>query len=167
MQIPILIPEAQTVVSVVALVAAVLALVLCVVVLRREAKLRRHYEALMTGVDGADLASALESFLVRLSSSEARLNAVEAGLVDIKSRLVGTVQHVSLKRYSAYADSGGDQSFSLALLDGDGDGVVLTGLYMRGGMRSYAKPIRGGESEYALTSEEESVVNRAAVVESR
>ncbi len=74
---------------------------------------------------------------------------------------VACVRHVGLVRFSPFHDTGGDQSFALALLDGRGDGVVLTGLHSRHDSRLYAKPIEGGSSSYSLTTEEREAMSRA------
>lgn len=71
------------------------------------------------------------------------------------------IRHVGLVRFSPFHDTGGDQSFALALLDGLGDGVVVTGLHSRTDSRLYAKPIQRGSSEYALTPEEREAMDRA------
>jgi hypothetical protein len=158
---PILIPEALTAVAVVALVVGVLALVLGIVALRRAGQLRAHYTALMTGVDGRDLATALETYVSRVTTAEARVGRLDHHADDLDDRLRHAVQRVRLLRYRAFEDGGGDQSFSLVLLDGEDNGVVLSGLYGRGGAHVYAKPLLGGRSTYALTTEEQRVVAEA------
>jgi hypothetical protein len=158
---PIFIPEALTAISTIGLVLSVLGLVLVVVSLRRTSRLSKHYQELMTGVDGADIAAALEAYVRRLNAADRRIVELEGQSSALDERLRNAVQRVSLQRYSAFADSGGDQSFSVALLDDAATGVVLSGLYGRGGMRMYAKPVTGGSSAYALTSEEEAVLHEA------
>ena len=59
---------------------------------------------------------------------------------------------------------GGKQSFALALLDCKGDGVVLSSLYGREESRVYAKPVKGGLSEYTLSKEEEAAVQQALML---
>jgi len=176
LQIPTLVPEAVTVVSIGALVAGVVALVLGLVALRRASRLARHYAALMTGADGEDIASALEAFAARLDAAEsalerqsaqldgvdtARVAAIEASIADLDARLRLALQRVRLLRFSAFDDAGGDQSFALALLDENSDGLVLTGLYGRGSGRVYAKPIARGGSSYTLTAEEARAIEEA------
>jgi len=56
---------------------------------------------------------------------------------------------------------GGDQSFSLALLDKRNSGVVITSLYAREGNRVYGKPIKEGTSEYPLSEEEKKAIEEA------
>ena len=75
--------------------------------------------------------------------------------------LLGVVQRVGLIRYDAFEDMGGHLSFSAALLDAAGNGVVITSINGRQETRCYAKPIRGGGSEHNLSVEEEQAIAQA------
>lgn len=77
------------------------------------------------------------------------------GLID------GSVRHVALLRYDAFEDVGGRLSFSCALLDQHGNGVVLTSINGRQETRVYAKPITEGRSTYNLSGEESEAIRRA------
>lgn len=66
-----------------------------------------------------------------------------------------TLQHLAIVRYDAFGDTGGKLSWSLALLDDKGDGVVLTSINSRADARTYAKEIRSFASESKLSPEEE------------
>jgi hypothetical protein len=161
-QLPILIPEALTIIAVGALVLAFLGCLVAIVAVRRERRLAAHYAAVMTGADGADLAAALEAFSRRLTGVEGRVTHLEGRAGDLDTRLRRALQRVRLLRYSAFQEAGGDQSFAVALLDDARDGIVLSGLYGRAGMRVYAKPVAGGRSPHALSTEEERVIAEAA-----
>jgi len=71
------------------------------------------------------------------------------------------IQKVGIVRFNPFKDVGGNQSFSIALLDGKDDGVVITSLYLKEGNRFFAKPIKGGKSEFNLSKEEISAINLA------
>lgn len=73
----------------------------------------------------------------------------------------GSVQNVGLLRYDAFEDVGGRLSFSCAMLDDRGSGVVLTSINGRQETRVYAKPIAEGRSSYNLSSEEEEAIRQA------
>jgi hypothetical protein len=73
----------------------------------------------------------------------------------------GSVRHVALLRYDAFEDVGGRLSFSCAMLDDHGTGVVLTSINGRQETRVYAKPITDGVSTYNLSSEEEEAIRQA------
>lgn len=97
--------------------------------------------------------------------SIARLEAAVRQLAAASRRLDGLVQeavrHVGIVRYDAFEDVGGQLSFSCALLDDHGDGVVITSINGRQETRVYAKPISEGVSLYNLSAEEEEAIRRA------
>ncbi|MGQ9457218.1 MAG: DUF4446 family protein, partial [Anaerolineae bacterium] len=67
-------------------------------------------------------------------------------------------QHLGVGRFNPCPDPGGNQSFAIALVDGRGNGVVLSSLHAREGTRVYAKPLKKWESDYALTEEEKQAI---------
>ena len=71
------------------------------------------------------------------------------------------VQKVAIMRYKAFEDVGSDLSFSVAILDDNNDGIILTGIYGRNESTTYAKPIDKGISRYDLSEEEICVLNEA------
>jgi hypothetical protein len=78
-----------------------------------------------------------------------------------ESMIEGAVRHVGLVRYDAFEDVGGRLSFSCALLDDVGNGVVVTSINGRQDTRVYAKPITEGRSQYNLSIEEEEAIRQA------
>lgn len=96
-----------------------------------------------------------------------KLEEVLQGFDDLEEFRKDSLRHlqkVALKRYNPYQDTGGDQSFSIALLDGLGNGVVITSLHSRAGTRVFAKPIKNGKEDNFQLSEEESIVVKEANV---
>jgi hypothetical protein len=73
----------------------------------------------------------------------------------------GSIRNVALLRYDAFEDVGGRLSFSFALLDDEGTGVVLTSINGRQETRVYAKPITDGRSSYNLSEEEDEAIRQA------
>lgn len=73
------------------------------------------------------------------------------------------ISRIGLVRFDAFADTGGAQSFSLALLDDDGDGIVLTSLHSRPTTRVYVKSIRRGVADAPLSGEEERALREAGI----
>jgi len=72
-----------------------------------------------------------------------------------------SLQHVGMVRFNPFHDTGGDQSFALALADDQGDGVVLSSLHARDTTRVYAKPLLQWGSSYSLTGEERQAIELA------
>lgn len=72
-----------------------------------------------------------------------------------RGELKETLQHLAVVRYDAFGETGGKLSWSMAILDDNGDGVVLTSINSRADARTYAKEIRSFTSESKLSPEEE------------
>jgi hypothetical protein len=78
-----------------------------------------------------------------------------------QTQIEGSVRNVALLRYDAFEDVGGRLSFSCALLDDQGNGVVLTSINGRQETRVYAKPVTQGTSTHNLSLEEDEAIRRA------
>jgi hypothetical protein len=76
----------------------------------------------------------------------------------LRAEAAGALRHLSVERYDAFGDMGGHLSWSLALADDAGDGVVLTSIHGRSEARTYAKTIAGWSSDQQLSREEEEAV---------
>lgn len=88
-----------------------------------------------------------------------------AGLRDEVERLrgeaSGALRHLAVVRYDAFGDMGGRLSWSLALADDSGNGMVLTSIHGRSDARTYAKGVSGWSSDQPLSPEEEEAVKQA------
>ena len=127
------------------LVTAVAALVVAVLALRRSqagharrTSARRRAVDLPTDVEG-----------LRGEVQALRMEASQA------------LRHLAVVRYDAFGDMGGHLSWSMALLDDGGDGVVLTSIHGRSEARTYAKNLTGWSCEHPLSPEEEEAVKFA------
>lgn len=89
-------------------------------------------------------------------------NSLKDDLSKIENLGLNHIQRVELIRFNPYNDTGGDQSFSLAILNDKGTGIVITSLHARSGTRVFAKPISLGKADKnRLSEEEEQVVKKA------
>jgi hypothetical protein len=89
---------------------------------------------------------------------KSELRRLSKELEATRSELRETVQHLAVVRYDAFGDMGGRLSWSMALLDDNGDGVVLTSINSRNDARSYAKEVKAFESESKLSPEEDEAI---------
>ncbi len=121
----------------------------------------RHYRRLSAGVEAVPLDQLLQRILDRADIEQKTLRELEARLDDVEVRAEGHIQRVGMVRYNAFDDTGGDQSFALALLDARGAGAVFNGLFHRTVCRVYAKPVRDWKSTYSLSDEEEEAIRKA------
>jgi hypothetical protein len=92
---------------------------------------------------------------------ERAIRALHATDKKQQTQIEGSVRNVALLRYDAFEDVGGRLSFSCALLDDQGNGVVLTSINGRQETRVYAKPVTLGTSSHNLSLEEEESIRRA------
>jgi len=124
-------------------------------------RLERRYETLFSAEEDPNFAAAMEKLAARFSKIGARTERLVVQMGEMDRNLMRCVQGVGFVRYSAFEDTGGDQSFSLAMVDGDGDGVILSALYGRDATRVYAKPVESWTSSRTLAREEEQALTKA------
>jgi hypothetical protein len=103
----------------------------------------------------------LKEILGKLSDLEGKFENLSGQLSEMKKNGVFNVQKIGIVRFNPFSEVGSDQSFSLAFLDGQDSGVVITSLYTREDNRVYGKPIKNGQSEYQLSNEEKEAINIA------
>ena len=103
----------------------------------------------------------LKEVLEFLRKIDRDVKGVAQDLVDFKKANRKAVQKISIIRFNPFNESGGDQSFSLAVLDADNNGFIVTSLYGREVNRVYAKPIKDGTSSYSLSKEEKEALAKA------
>lgn len=121
---------------------------------RRSASMERRLEALLGDLSDEGTARMLADYLGTVRATAASVQQMRAEHDELVRTMPSVIRHVGLVRFSPFHDTGGDQSFALALLDGERNGVVVTGLHARTDSRLYAKPIERGNSTYSLTPEE-------------
>jgi hypothetical protein len=123
------------------------------------------------GARSAELERRIAQLGQRLEVVETELDAGDGRPAPGGSAGSGTLRtagvalsHIGLVRFDAFEDTGGAQSFALALIDDDGDGIVLTSLHSRQSTRLFVKGIRRGVSDLPLSNEEERAMRIAGIV---
>ena len=142
-------------------VASFLLLLLVFWLWRRTRRLGRRIDALTRGEEGKDLGEVLDAHLNKVFAVSNEVDELTVRTAVAEANLRRSFQRVGLVRFNPFEDTGGNQSFALALLDANGDGVVLSSLHSRTGTRVYAKAVNGGRSETALSDEETQAVRDA------
>jgi len=146
----------------VGLAIALLVLLLLVLALWRSVRrLGRRIHGLTRGDSGDSLEGILGIHLDRVNRVARELDELSARSAVLEAGGRGMLQRVGLVRYNPFEETGGNQSFALALLDAKGDGIVVSSLHARAGTRVYAKTVSGGQSEAALSDEESEAVRQA------
>lgn len=133
------------VLAVAALVVAVAALVVAVLALRRA----KAAQSRRTGARG------------RVPDLPTDLEGLRGEVQALRTEASQALRHLAVVRYDAFGDMGGHLSWSMALLDDAGDGVVLTSIHGRSEARTYAKNVIGWTCEHQLSPEESEAVRYA------
>jgi len=120
---------------------------------------------LQTFMSGQNLDTLLQEYIQKMTHQEQRLNTIETKVSQIEMKLRSGVDRAELLRFRAFENVGSDLSFAIALLNQEGNGVVLSSIHNRDESRVYAKPIKEGLSTYSLTGEEKEVIDRAMLGE--
>lgn len=131
---------------------------------REVAKVRLASKALANGgLHGLDQVLREQDLHVR--QVDERAAELERRLWHAEGRLAKAIRRVHVHRFNPFRETGGDQSFVIALLDDEGSGLIVTGLHARAETRLYAKPIHSGNSHYPLSDEEITAIRSAVEAE--
>jgi hypothetical protein len=139
----------------------VLLMLLIVVQSVRLGRAVRDYHALVGDGRGGSLGEVLDQHVGRVDAVAARMREMNRVHADLEHRALTSLQHIGLVRFNPFDDTGSDQSFAIAMLDGQRDGIVISSLHGRANTRVFAKPVEGGESPHALSAEEEQAIRIA------
>jgi len=149
-------------VIVIALAAVIVILVVALLlVVRRARRLGERLDSLTRGADGQSLEQVLDTHLEQVESVSRGLDLVEARTAVLEAGAPLAYQRIGLVRFNPFEDTGGNQSFALALLDGKGTGFVVSSLHARSGTRVYGKAVTAGIAESTLSDEETEAVRLA------
>lgn len=103
----------------------------------------------------------LKEILGQLNKLTDGQKEISRELADFKKESKKNLQKIGIVRFNPFKEIGGDQSFSIAVLDDNNNGFVITSHYNKESNRVYAKPVELGKSKYQLSKEEEDAINRA------
>lgn len=124
--------------------------------------LYNHYQKLTKGVTKKDLKAILEELLKNFDKEAVRVDDLVKEVQKIHGENVYNIQKMGLVRFNPFSETGGNQSFSLALLDGEDSGLVITSLHSREMTRIYAKPVKKQKADgYELSAEEKQALKNA------
>jgi hypothetical protein len=145
-----------------AAVATAVLLILVVVVTIRVSRLRRAQQVVLGAHGERDLVAHAQDLEAQVRNLRDAVEALEGRIDAHKRELDKAFTHRALLRYDAFRESGGEQSASLALLDREHSGVVISAITSRTDARVYVKELRQGVPDRALSPEELAAVEKAA-----
>jgi hypothetical protein len=121
----------------------------------------RSYRELVRDQHGGTLHDRLVGSAEQAVRATERMNEIEAMHAVIDRRTQRSLQHIGLVRFNPFEDTGSDQSFAIALLDDQRDGIVISSLHGRTNTRVFAKPVSSGGSPHNLSDEESQAIRIA------
>ena len=127
-----------------------------------------HYNRLTKDTSAGGLKEVLEEILVTQKIFVTNSDKLKEEIAHLKKDGSLHIQKIGLERFNPFSDTGGSQSFTLAILDGNDNGLVMTSLYARTGNRWYVKEVRGGKGkEFELSKEELNAIHKAQTIKGK
>jgi len=121
-----------------------------------------HYRNLTKNIAKKDLKSVLDELLKQSGEQTKTIKKITDQIKILEDDSLGYLQKMGFLRFNPFADTGGDQSFILSLLDDQDNGVLVSSLHSRGTTRIYAKQVKAGKGKgFALSEEEKKVISQA------
>jgi hypothetical protein len=136
-------------------------IILFVIMIIQYTKLRRNYLKMMKGTQVSDFEKTMIQIQEELAQLHKGQKANSGRIDDNRNTIMKLKANIGMVRYNAFGQQGNDLSFSIALIDQDRNGIVLTGIHNREESYMYAKPLEQGASSYALSPEEKEAISRA------
>lgn len=124
-------------------------------------RLRRAYAGIAKDAEGGELLARLGQAVSVVGELRGEVAHLGAEVASLRTDLADAIRHVAVVRYDAFDDMGGRLSFSAALLDDSGDGIMLTSIHARSETRAYAKGVKAGTCELTLSPEEQQAIGYA------
>jgi len=103
----------------------------------------------------------IKEILKQFKELERKVDKISQSLESLQKDSKLHIQKVGMVRYNPFSNVGGDQSFSIALLNNNNNGIIITSLYAQDSNRVYSKPVENGKSQYSLSQEEEKAIKKA------
>ena len=144
-----------------AALVAILGLLVILQTMRLRRAVRGYRDLVRDDRGGGSLHELLAAHADQIAKAGSRMTEMEELHEILLRRTEGSVQHIGLVRFNPFEDTGSDQSFVIALLDGKHDGFVLSSLHGRGTTRVFAKAVAAGLSVHELSNEEAEAIRMA------
>ena len=127
----------------------------------RMEKTRKRIKIFFKGRKTKDLEEVIAEQVKRMKNMEGDIEKLVEWNEKLQKIADISIQKVGVVRFNPFKDTGGDQSFAIALLDKNDNGLVISSLYSREGTRIYTKPVKKGVSDYHLSEEEKKAITKA------
>jgi len=121
----------------------------------------RRYQQLTKGTNGRNLDKILRKIMSDQEKTKKSLDLNQKSVAALKKETRNYLQKKALVRYNPFNQTGGNQSFSLALLDGENSGIVISSFHSREGTRLYTKRVIKGKTDNSFSEEEKNAIKKA------
>jgi len=150
--------QSAMIVAIVGIVVAVVGVALAAIALLKFYRMQRSYDLLSVREGAESVIDVLARTREELADLSDEVVTTQRELMSTRRDLAMALRHVAVVRYDAFGDMGGRYSFSAALLDDAGDGLMITSIHGRTETRSYLKGVRAGGSDIDLSPEEQQAI---------
>ncbi|HHV74538.1 MAG TPA: DUF4446 family protein [Thermoanaerobacterium sp.] len=144
-----------------AIVLGLIDFIVVIVINSKYTKLKNKYKKLIKELEMGDVVDLLAKNISKNDEFNEKLEKFRKELSMIDNEMKASIKKVGIVRYNAFNDVGSDLSFSIALLDSDDNGIVISGIYGRNETATFAKPIVKAQSNYPLSAEEIQAIDKA------
>jgi len=122
---------------------------------------KKRLDSFCIGKSGKNLEELIVCCSKGVEDLEAKNRELLKKVIENNGVALNGIQHVGVIRFNPFRDIGGDQSFSIALLNAHKDGIVISSLYTESGVRIYAKSVKNGTSKHQLSEEEQQAIQQS------
>lgn len=124
-------------------------------------RLRKKIDCFLQGKDAKTLEESINNLIGEANNLRLSQNDISKIQEKQEKMLALTIKKIGVIRFNPFNNTGGDQSFAIALLNSNNSGIIISSLFLREGTRIYAKPVNALKSSYPLSKEEEEAIKKA------
>lgn len=124
-------------------------------------RLKKKLNFFLQGKNAENLEESIENLINHTAALRLNFEKISEEQEKQAKLLSSTIKKIGIVRFNPFNNTGGDQSFAIALLNSKNSGVLISSLYLREGTRIYAKPVNELKSTYPLSKEEEEAIKKA------
>lgn len=130
-------------------------------VLWQQIQLKNRYGQFLDGSEAKHIEKLLKKYSKDVDNSLIQIDELAGFVARMHKTQQMALSKIALVRFNPFGDTGGDQSFCLAVLDHQNSGVIISGVHARSGTRVYAKDVFNGESKHHMSKEETKALKNA------
>jgi len=143
------------------IVALIIISILGIVNFTEMYKIKKRYKIFKNGTNNDNMEVLLKKYIEKAKEIEVINTYLEKEITSIKTKMLDNIQKIGIVKYDAFSDMSSNLSFSVALLDGNDNGIILTELYSRNTSTVYIRKIEKGLCDIELSNEEKEAIEKA------